>query len=70
MKRTMEERVHSVVYLDCEVCAEKSLMLIPRQRALYGIVDCPRCGVTYLVSLESREEEDRTGSGLGEAVGG
>jgi hypothetical protein len=59
MKRTIEERAHSVVHLDCEVCTESSVMLIPRQRAPYGIVDCPRCGVTYLVSLDSWEEGSR-----------
>ena len=59
MKRTREERAHSIVNLDCEACTEKSLMLIPRQRAPYGIVDCPRCGATYLVSLDSREEGRR-----------
>jgi DNA-directed RNA polymerase subunit M/transcription elongation factor TFIIS len=59
MKRTMEERAHSVVHLDCEVCTESSVMLIPRQRASNGIVDCPRCGVTYLVSLDSWEEGSR-----------
>lgn len=56
MKRTMKERAHSVVHLECEVCTESSVMLIPRQRAPYGIVDCPCCGVTYLVSLDSHEE--------------
>jgi hypothetical protein len=62
MKRTMEERAHSVVHLDCEVCTENSVVLIPRQRAPYGIVDCPRCGVTYLVSLDSQEEGSRPAS--------
>ena len=59
MKRTMEERAHSVVHLDCEVCTESSVMLIPRQRAPYGIVGCPCCGVTYLVSLDAWEDEHR-----------
>jgi Zn-finger nucleic acid-binding protein len=56
MKRTTEERAHAAAHLDCEVCAESSVLLIPRQRAPYGIVDCPRCGATYLVSLDSGEE--------------
>ena len=59
MKRTMEERAHSVVHLDCEVCTESSVMLIPRQRAPYGIVGCPCCGVTYLVNLDAWEDEHR-----------
>jgi hypothetical protein len=59
VNRTMEEQAQWVVCLDCEVCVEESLLLIPRQRAPYGIVDCPRCGVTYLVSLDSREEASR-----------
>jgi hypothetical protein len=52
----MEERARTATHLDCEVCKEKSVMLIPPQRTLYGIVDCPGCGETYLVSLVSREE--------------
>jgi rRNA maturation protein Nop10 len=56
MKRTTEERAHAAVHLDCEVCAEKSVISIPPQHALYAIVDCPRCGATYLVSLDSREK--------------
>lgn len=60
MKRTKEERAGAVAHLDCEVCAENSvIMLDSPQRAPYGIVDCPRCGATYLVSLDSREEESR-----------
>jgi len=56
MKRTMGEREHAGVHLDCEVCKEKSVAVIPPQHAPFGIVDCPRCGATYLVSLEPREE--------------
>ena len=54
MKRT--ERTQASVHLGCEVCAEKSVMSIPRQRAPVGIVDCPCCGTAYLVILEPRED--------------
>lgn len=56
MKRITEERARAAVHLDCEVCTEKSVMSIPPQRAPYGIIDCPRCGTTYLVSLDSEDE--------------
>jgi uncharacterized Zn finger protein len=68
VKRTTEERADTAVHLDCEVCAEKSVTLIPRQRAPYAIVDCPRCGTTYLVSLDSREEASRPQSATGGQV--
>lgn len=53
MKPTMQAKTTSHVRLDCEVCAESSIIDIPAQRAPYGIVDCPRCGSTYLVSLDA-----------------
>ena len=65
MKRTTEERARVTIHLDCEVCAEKSALLIPRQRAPYGIVDCPSCGATYLVSLDARDEASRAGHASG-----
>ena len=59
MKRTTEAREHAVVHLDCEVCAERSVLSVPPQRAPYGIVDCPGCGATYLVDLDSDREDRR-----------
>ena len=45
------------IHLDCEVCAEESLVAIPPQRARYGAIDCPECGSTYLVRLETGDEQ-------------
>ena len=51
MRRITHERDEMVIHLDCEVCAKQTDVPVPRQRAPYGIVDCPGCGATYMVSL-------------------
>jgi hypothetical protein len=56
MQRTPEVEMSAGVHLVCEVCDERSIVVVPPQRAPYGIVDCPRCGSTYLVRLDPRVE--------------
>ena len=59
MEPLAHERTATQVRLDCEVCAETSVVEVPPQRAPYGIVDCPRCGGTYLVSLDANASSRR-----------
>jgi hypothetical protein len=60
MKRGTEERSDALVLLDCEVCHEETVLLVPSRRADHGIVDCPHCRTTYVVSLVPREEREPT----------
>jgi uncharacterized Zn finger protein len=54
MKRTTQNDAHIAIRLDCEVCSKTTELVVPRQRAPFGIVDCSGCGETYMVSLDSR----------------
>jgi hypothetical protein len=53
----MEERprlqTSTEIHLHCEVCSQTSVVWVPMQCAPYRIVDCPRCGDTYIVSLDA-----------------
>ena len=60
MKRSTEERSDALVLLDCEECHEETVLLVPSRRADHGIVDCPHCRTTYVVSLVPREEREPT----------
>lgn len=56
MKRTTQDDAHVAIRLDCEVCSKTTELVVPRQRAPYGLIDCAGCGATYMVSLDSRDE--------------
>ena len=56
MKLTPEQRSDSLVLLGCEVCHEETVLLVPPRRADHGVVDCPHCWTTYVVSLVPLEE--------------
>ena len=60
MKLTPEQRSDSLVLLGCEVCHEETVLLVPPRRADHGVVDCPHCRTTYVVSLIPREEREPT----------
>jgi hypothetical protein len=53
MEHSTCQQAATRVHLDCEVCSRTSVVEIPAQRAPYGIVDCPLCGDTYIVSLDA-----------------
>ena len=57
MKRTPEERSDSLVLLQCDECHEETVLLVPPRRADHGIVDCPHCRTTYVVSLVPEVEQ-------------
>ncbi len=57
MKRTTE-RSEALVLLGCEVCHKETVLLVPSGRADHGVVDCPHCRTTYVVSLVPRDERD------------
>jgi uncharacterized Zn finger protein len=56
MNRTIRDDACVAVRLDCEVCSKTTELVVARQRAPFGIVDCSGCGATYMVSLDSRDE--------------
>jgi uncharacterized Zn finger protein len=53
MEHSTRPQTATQVHLDCEVCSRTSVVEVPAQRAPLGIVDCPLCGDTYIVSLDA-----------------
>jgi uncharacterized Zn finger protein len=52
MNRTTLDDACVAIHLDCEVCSKTTELVVPRQRAPFGLIDCPGCGATYMVSLD------------------
>jgi uncharacterized Zn finger protein len=59
MEPRAQEKIAIQIHLDCEVCAETSVVEVAPRRAPCGIVACPRCGSTYLVSLDAKASSSR-----------
>jgi hypothetical protein len=45
------------VHLICEACAAEAIVALPASRDPFGVVACPSCRATYLVSLGAPEHE-------------